>query len=62
MLTSAFSEAAVAACELPEDYNCEDAAGFVFEALQGAIVIAKTQRSDIPLRGYKRMIFEKVLK
>lgn len=55
-------KAAVAAGELPEDYNCEEAACFLFAALQGAIVIAKTQRSDIPLARYKRMIFEKVLK
>jgi hypothetical protein len=29
---------------------------------QGAIVIAKIRRMDIVLVGYKRMIFEKVLK
>ena len=54
--------AAVAEGELPEDYDCEEAAGFLFGALQGSIVIAKTQRSAIPLMRYKRMIFEKVLK
>jgi len=55
-------KAAVAAGELPEDYDCEEAACFMFAALQGAIVIAKTQRNDVPLRRCKRMIFEKVLK
>lgn len=54
-------KAAVAAGELPEGYRCEDAAGFLFAALQGAIVVAKTQRSDVPLTRYKRMIFETVL-
>ncbi|HVE22637.1 MAG TPA: TetR family transcriptional regulator C-terminal domain-containing protein [Acidocella sp.] len=54
-------KAAVAAGELPEDYRCEDAACFLFAALQGAIVVAKTQRSDVPLTRYKRMIFETVL-
>lgn len=55
-------KAAVEAGELPEDYDCEEAAGFLFAALQGSIVIAKTQRSAGPLVRYKRMIFEKVLR
>ena len=54
--------AAVAAGELPADFDCEDAAGFMFSALQGAIMVSKTLRSDIPMQRYKRQVFGKILR
>jgi TetR/AcrR family transcriptional repressor of nem operon len=55
-------QAAVAAGELPADFDCEDTAGFMFSALQGAILISKTLRNDIPLQRYKRQVFGKILR
>ena len=54
--------AAVAAGDLPADFDCEDAAGFMFAALQGAILVSKTLRSDIPMQRYKRQVFGKILR
>jgi TetR/AcrR family transcriptional regulator, transcriptional repressor for nem operon len=54
--------AAVAGGDLPADFDCEDAAGFMFSALQGAILVSKTLRSDIPMQRYKRQVFGKILR
>ncbi len=54
--------AAVAAGDLPAAFDCEDAAGFMFAALQGAILVAKTLRNDIPLQRYRRQLFGKILR
>jgi TetR/AcrR family transcriptional regulator, transcriptional repressor for nem operon len=53
--------AAVTVGDLPADFDCEDTAGFMFAALQGAIMVSKTLRHDMPLRRYKRQIFGKIL-
>jgi len=53
--------AAVVAGDLPADFDSEDAAGFMFSALQGAIVVSKTLRNDIPMQRYKRQVFDKIL-
>jgi TetR/AcrR family transcriptional regulator, transcriptional repressor for nem operon len=54
--------AAVAAGDLPADFDCEDTAGFMFFSLQGAILISKTLRNDIPMQRYKRQIFGRILR
>lgn len=54
--------AAVTAGDLPADFDCEDTAGFIVSALQGAILIAKILHNDVPLQRYKRQIFGKILK
>jgi TetR/AcrR family transcriptional repressor of nem operon len=54
--------AAVTAGELPAEFDCEDAAGFMFSALQGAIMVSKTLRNDIPMQRYRRQVFGKILR
>ena len=53
--------AAVAAGELPKDFDCEDAAGFIQTSMQGAVLLAKAERSTAPVARFKKMLFEKVL-
>ncbi len=54
--------AAVAAGELPADFECDEAAGFVLSSLQGASLVAKAERSAAPLECFRRMLFSKVLR
>jgi TetR/AcrR family transcriptional regulator, transcriptional repressor for nem operon len=54
--------AAVAAGELPADFECDDVAGFVVSSLQGANLLAKAQRSPAPLERFKQILFSKVLR
>jgi TetR/AcrR family transcriptional repressor of nem operon len=54
--------AAVAAGELPADSNVEEIAGFVQSSLQGAILMAKAQRSPLPIERLERVLFSSVLR
>jgi TetR/AcrR family transcriptional repressor of nem operon len=54
--------AAVNAGELPPDFNCDDVAGFVVSSLQGANLLAKAQRSPVPVERFKQILFAKVLR
>jgi TetR/AcrR family transcriptional regulator, transcriptional repressor for nem operon len=54
--------AAVAAGELPHDFDCDETAGFVISSLQGANLLAKAQRSSEPVERFKRILFSKVLR
>lgn len=54
--------AAVGTGDLPAGFDCEDAAGFMFSALQGAIMVSKTLRNDVPMQRYRRQVFGKILK
>jgi len=54
--------AAVKAGELPADFDCDDVAGFVVSSLQGANLLAKAERSPVPVERFKRMLFSKVLR
>jgi len=53
--------AAIAAGALPSDFACDDVAGFVISSLQGANLLAKAQRSLVPVERFKRILFSKVL-
>jgi TetR/AcrR family transcriptional repressor of nem operon len=54
-------EAAVKAGELPAGFECGEVADFVLSSLQGAILLAKAQRSSAPVERLKRVLFSKVL-
>jgi TetR/AcrR family transcriptional repressor of nem operon len=54
--------AAVTAGELPVDFECDEAAGFVVSSLQGASLVAKAERSLAPMERLRRMLFSKVLR
>ncbi len=54
--------AAVTAGELPADFGCEDVAGFVVSSVQGAHLLAKAQRSPLPIDRFKRVLFTMVLR
>src|SRR5580704_6030448 len=49
--------AAVKAGELPPDFDSEDIAGFVVSSLQGANLLAKAQRSPVPVERFKQILF-----
>jgi TetR/AcrR family transcriptional repressor of nem operon len=54
--------AAVKAGELPDDFDCEDMAAFIIASLQGVNLIAKAQRSMVPIDRFVRILFDKVLR
>jgi TetR/AcrR family transcriptional repressor of nem operon len=55
-------KAAVKAGELPADFQCDDVAGFVVSSLQGANLLAKAQRSPVPVDCFKQVLFSTVLR
>jgi TetR/AcrR family transcriptional repressor of nem operon len=55
-------KAAVQAGELPADFGCDDVAGFIVSSLQGANLLAKAQRSPIPIDRFKQVLFSTVLR
>ena len=54
--------AAIAAGELPADFNCEDAATLIQSGLQGAHLIGKAEHSTAALEQFKRILFTKLLR
>jgi TetR/AcrR family transcriptional repressor of nem operon len=54
--------AAVEAGELRRDIDVPDAAGFIVSGFEGAILIAKAQRSPEPIERFVRVLFPSVLK
>ncbi|MGF6571842.1 transcriptional regulator, TetR family [Paraburkholderia fungorum] len=54
-------EAAVAARELRADTNCEQLATFIVSSMQGAFLLARTQRDPAPVVNLKEVLFSKVL-
>jgi TetR/AcrR family transcriptional repressor of nem operon len=54
--------AAVAAGELPDGFDCEEVAAFMVSALQGANLLAKAERSPEPVERLKRMLFGRILR
>jgi TetR/AcrR family transcriptional regulator, transcriptional repressor for nem operon len=54
--------AAVQAGELPPDFDCNAVAGFVVSSMQGANLVAKAQRSTVPVERFKKILFEMVLR
>ena len=53
---------AVKAGELPADFDCNDVAGFIVASLQGAFLLAKTQRSPQPVVRFKHLLFSRILR
>jgi TetR/AcrR family transcriptional regulator, transcriptional repressor for nem operon len=54
--------AAVKAEELPPSIDCDEIAGFVVASLQGANLLAKAQRSPVPVERFKQILFSTVLR
>jgi TetR/AcrR family transcriptional repressor of nem operon len=54
--------AAVNAGELSPSIDCDEVAGFVVASLQGANLLAKAQRSPIPVDRFKQILFSTVLR
>jgi TetR/AcrR family transcriptional regulator, transcriptional repressor for nem operon len=55
-------KAAVKAGELPPGFKCHDVAGFIVSSLQGANLLAKAQRSPVPVDRFKQVLFSTVLR
>jgi TetR/AcrR family transcriptional repressor of nem operon len=55
-------KAAVTAGELPAEFKCDEVAGFVVSSLQGANLLAKAQRSPLPVDRFKQVLFSTVLR
>lgn len=54
--------AAVAAGELPADFDCDGVAAFIQSGMQGATLLGKAEASNGPLQRFKAVLFEKVLR
>jgi TetR/AcrR family transcriptional repressor of nem operon len=54
-------EAAVEAGELAPKTDVQELAGFIVSSLQGAILVAKSQRSPIPVERFERVLFRHML-
>jgi TetR/AcrR family transcriptional regulator, transcriptional repressor for nem operon len=55
-------EDAVTAGELPAGFDGAETAGFIVASLQGANLLAKAERSPVPVQRFKRILFEKILR
>lgn len=54
-------EAAIGAGELAPDTDVSELAGFIVSSLQGAILVAKAQRSPLPVERFERVLFQSLL-
>ena len=54
-------EAAVDAGELAPNTDVKELAGFIVSSLQGAILVAKAQRSAVPVERFERVLFQHLL-
>ena len=54
--------AAVEAGELSPSLDCEEVAAFIVASLQGANLLAKAQRSPVPVERFKQILFSTVLR
>ena len=54
-------EAAIDTGELAPNTDVQELAGFIVSSLQGAILVAKSQRSPIPVERFKRILFQHLL-
>jgi TetR/AcrR family transcriptional regulator, transcriptional repressor for nem operon len=53
--------AAVKIGELPRKTECDELGGFLVASLQGAILQAKAERSAVPLKRFKHLVFSTLL-
>jgi TetR/AcrR family transcriptional regulator, transcriptional repressor for nem operon len=54
-------EAAIDAGELAPNTDVQELAGFIVSSLQGAILVAKAQRSPVPVERFERVLFQHLL-
>jgi len=54
-------QAAIDGGELAPNTDAQEVAGFIVSSLQGAILVAKSQRSPIPVERFERVLFERLL-
>jgi TetR/AcrR family transcriptional regulator, transcriptional repressor for nem operon len=54
--------AAVRAGELQPGLDCDEVAGFVMSSMQGAILMAKAQRSLVPIQRFRNILFSMILR
>jgi TetR/AcrR family transcriptional repressor of nem operon len=54
--------AAVKAGELSPSLDCDETAAFIVSSLQGANLIAKAERSPVPVERFKEILFSTILK
>jgi len=54
--------AAVKAGEIAPSTDCDEIAAFIVSSLQGANLLAKAQRSPVPVERFKEVLFGSVLK
>jgi len=54
-------EAAIDAGELAPKTDVRELAGFIVSSLQGAILLAKVQRSPVPMERFARVLFQHLL-
>jgi len=54
-------QAAIDGGALAPDADASELAGFIVSSLQGAILVAKSQRSPIPVERFERVLFERLL-
>jgi TetR/AcrR family transcriptional repressor of nem operon len=53
--------AAIDAGELPPNVDARELAGFIVSSLQGALLVAKAQRSPVPVERFERVLFQHLL-
>ncbi len=54
-------EAAIDAGELAPNADVQDLAGFIVSSVQGALLVAKAQRSRVPVERLERVLFQHLL-
>jgi TetR/AcrR family transcriptional regulator, transcriptional repressor for nem operon len=54
-------QAAIDGGELAPTADAQELAGFIVSSLQGAILVAKSQRSPIPVERFERVLFQRLL-
>jgi len=54
-------QAAIDGGELAPNTDAQELAGFIVSSLQGAILVAKSQRSPAPVKRFERVLFERLL-
>ena len=53
---------AVAAGELVPDADCDELAAFTLASLQGALLLAKAERSAVPVERFEKVLFDRVFR
>lgn len=53
---------AVAEGQLPATADCDDLAAFTLASLQGALLLAKAERSAAPVERFEKVLFDRVLR